>query len=106
LRGPGDASGPMLTRRWDIRVEIWANDLTETEDLTNAFLAVTHDLLSRHGYALGKETWVTEEPSFKGCICVLDLALLTPIPKTALVNRPVTLEPTFRMGESLVPDAP
>lgn len=81
--------GPMLTRQWTIRVEIWGEGLTETEQLTDRFLAATQDLLSRFSYGLGEEQWNTGGVSAKGCTCIMTMRLQTPVLKTFTPSVPI-----------------
>jgi hypothetical protein len=91
-RGLGDATGggPLLTRRWDILVEIWGESITATEELANLFLNVAQRSLTQFGYAPGQEQWEPGGVTAKGALCKMLFPLLTPVPRRQLATRPIT----------------
>jgi hypothetical protein len=99
----GRDTSPMNDRQWTIFVEIWGESLTGAEQLTNDFLAVAQDLLSKHSYSNSTEDWDVGGVTSKGVLCLLSFQLRTPILKTVIPTVPVTgFEPTFVMGETQV----
>jgi hypothetical protein len=96
-------TGVVITRQWEIDVEIWGTSLTETEALVHAFIATTHDLCSRFSYGLGDEDWNTGGVSAEGCLCSLTMRLKVPVLKTEYPSIPVTAAaPSFTMGNTQV----
>lgn len=87
--GPGD-DGEIMQRQWGIKVEIWGNDLTETEKLANVFLGAAHELLSGAGYNGGQEIWRPGGTTAKGSVCEVLFHLLTPVPRLPKPTRPIT----------------
>jgi hypothetical protein len=100
---PPKELGIVLVRECAIEVEIWGDDLAQTEELLGKFLAVTHDLCSRFSYSFGSGEWITGGVSASGCIHRLNLLLQIPVPKTELPSRPVTaFTATHTMGNTQV----
>jgi hypothetical protein len=87
--GPGD-DGEIMQRQWSIRVDVWAADLSATEDLVNAFLASAHELLSSAGYHGGQEVWNPGGRTASGCVCAINFQLLTPVPRKPKPFRTIT----------------
>lgn len=94
--GPKD-DGSILSRRWDVLVEIWGADTTErredmtvTEALTNVFLGAVHEVLSQSSYLPGDESWKPGGTTAKGVVCLMNLEIETPIPRLSRATRTIS----------------
>jgi hypothetical protein len=84
IRGD-DGNDPIFTRQWAIEVEVWGKDLAALEALTDRFLAVAFEKLSRH--SMGKlqppeEIWNLGGVTPRGVQCMLRLFVLRPVLRT------------------------
>lgn len=88
--GPGD-DGPILTREWLIKVDVWGSDLAETETLADLFLAIAHDKLSQYSYRPGEEPiWKATGQAGDGTVMQILFTVQSPILRLPL--RTVTLK--------------
>jgi hypothetical protein len=87
--GPGD-DGEIMQRTWTIRVEVWGSSLDDTLLIANAFLGAAHELLTKHGFNGGQESWNPGGVTGSGSLCVIGFELLTPIPRLPKPTRKIT----------------
>ena len=95
-RGAGRKGEPaaLWTRVSAVRVDLWGNDMADTEVLLGHFVAALHAAV--HGsYELGTGKWMTGGVVAKGVVYQLDLTLHIPITRepdtlATITSMPVT----------------
>lgn len=81
--------GAVLERQWRIMVEVWGKSLEDAETLSNAFLAIAHDVLSHYGYQPGDAEWNPGGVTASGSTCRIFFQLLTPVPRRRQPSRTI-----------------
>jgi hypothetical protein len=101
ITGAAGDDGPFSTRQWAIKVEVWGEDLGETEILVDLFLATARRLLSKHSFQPGPEKWDTGGVSGKGALCTMAVFINRPVLKIPQPYRRITeVDVVSTMGDA------